>query len=208
MFKWRPIETLDAFGKLGVEAIKNDLNKVNATGKTVDSVRYETKREGTVDRLTFYAREYTSLLEKGIRPTKKEPIPSREMIESLTEYARVRGFENPKSAAWGIAKKILIKGDDTHRKGGRIVYSKTLDKLTKNIKKELTKNFVVSFTQSMKASLPIILVILSSCGSIQTMNGVRIDQRARHKSSERIFLECSLGCAFILYGITGTQPWK
>lgn len=143
-------EILNAWGQVGVTALKNDLTKVNATGKTVNSVRYDVKKEGTVDRLTFYAREWTKLLETGRGPTTKGPSP--EMIESLTEYAAARGMDNPKSAAWAIAKTLNKKGDKTHRAGGREVYSPTVLQLAQDIKKDVTKNFTTKFMQTIKGA--------------------------------------------------------
>lgn len=143
-------EILDAWGQVGVQALKSDLQKVRATGKTVDSVRYEVKKEGTVDRLTYYARQWTSKIEEGIGPTTKGP--SREMIESLTEYAQARGMDNPKSAAWAIAKDIQKRGDKTKRSGGREVYSPTVLQLAKDIKKDVTKNFTTKFMQTIKGA--------------------------------------------------------
>lgn len=170
-------EILNAWGVVGTEKIKQDLTKVQATGKTVDSVRYVVEKSGTVDRLTFYAREWTKLLESGRGPTTKNPSP--EMIESLTEYARARGMENPKSAAWAIAKKINKEGDKTKKQGGRIVYSGTVEKLAADIKKDVTKHYTTKFMQTIKGSFAALLILLSSCGSVQTINGVRI----RHKES-------------------------
>lgn len=165
-------DILKAFGPIGVQAYKNDLERVRATGKTIDSVRFETKSENGVDSITFLARQWTSKLEEGIGPTTKGP--SREMIESLTEYATARGMENPKKAAWALAKVIQAKGDKTHRQGGRIVYSDTTEKLVKDMKKEVTKNFTTKFMQTIKGAFVLALFMLSSCGSVQTINGVRI----------------------------------
>ena len=157
-------QILDGWGQVGVQAIKKDLEQVRATGKTVDSVRYEVKHEGTVDRLTYYAREWTKLLEEGRGPTTKNPSP--EMIENLTEYAKARGFQNPKSAAWAIAKKMNKEGDKTKRQGGRIVYSDTVQDLIKGIRKDVTTNFTTKFMQTIKGSFAVLLLIVfASCAS-------------------------------------------
>lgn len=143
-------EILNGWGVIGTEKIKQDLTKVQATGKTVNSVRYEVEKKGTVDRLTFYAREWTKLIEEGRGPTTKGPSP--EMIESLTEYARARGMDNPKSAAWAIAKKINKEGDKTKKQGGRIVYSGTVEKLADEITADVKKQFTTKFMQTIKGS--------------------------------------------------------
>lgn len=165
-------DILKAYGPLGVDLLKQALQTVSATGKTVNSVRFEYKKEGTVDRLTFYAREFTKALETGIGPTTKGP--SREMIESLTEYARARGMDKPESAAWAVAKVIQKEGDRTKKRGGRVVYSDVVNQLITDMKKELSKNFRLNFTQAIKGSFLALLIVLSSCGSVQTINGVRI----------------------------------
>lgn len=191
-------QILDKWGQVGVLALKTDLERVRATGKTVDSVRYEVKHEGTVDRLTFYAREWTKLLEEGRGPTTKGPSP--EMIENLTEYAKARGFTNPKSAAWAIAKKINKEGDKTKKQGGRIVYSDTVEQLAADIKKDVTKNVTTKFMQTIKGSFAVILLIcfLSSCGSVQTINGVKIRHKESVTAKDILPYVVSFGCGYYL----------
>jgi len=133
-------EILEAFGRVGVDRAKQLLEKHNATGKTVESVKFKVESNNERDRLTIKARPFTSALEDGIRPTSKGV--SGEMIESLTEYAEARGMDKPKSAAWAIAKTIQAKGDKTYRMGGKDVYSNAMEDLTKDITKELTKDML------------------------------------------------------------------
>lgn len=186
-------EILNAWGIVGVKALQNDLQRVNATGKTVSSVRYEVSKEGTVDRLIFYGRKYLKALETGISPTTKGP--SREMIESLTEYAKARGMDKPDSAAWALAKVIQRDGDKTHRSGGRIVYSTTVEKLAEDIKKDVKKEFRIKFMQTIKGAF--LVLLMASCGSVQKANTVQFkktDQNVRNYATV-----CVVGFGVLVY---------
>lgn len=142
------IEILDAYGKIGVERIKQALEQVRATGKTINSVKYETSENNGTSRLIIKARPYTAAIETGVSPSTKGIPP--EMITNLTEYAQARGMENPKSAAWAMAKTIKKQGDKTFRSGGREVYSDDVIQLTKDIKKEVSKEFRIRMTTFIK----------------------------------------------------------
>jgi len=120
-------DVLKAQGTIGVDMLRQSISKVDATTKTKQSIRFESDEE----RIIFYGREFIELLNTGRKPTKKGP--SSEMIDNLTEYAKARGFDNPESAAWAIAKTINKLGDKTHRKGGRDVYEGTVDKVADKI---------------------------------------------------------------------------
>lgn len=189
-------EILNAWGIVGVKALQNDLQRVNATGKTVNSVRYEVSSEGTVDRLVYFARKFLKALETGISPTTKGP--SREMIASLTEYAQAKGMDDPKSAAWALAKAIQKEGDKTHRQGGRIVYSTTVEKLAEDIKKDIKKQFRIKFMQTIKGAFVLALFVLSSCGSVQTINGVRIPKDKPNVKNYILVTGCAFGFGYYL----------
>lgn len=141
-------EILEAYGKIGVARVKQLLEIVMATGKTINSVKYEVTNTGTMDRLQIKARPFTSAIETGVSPTTKGP--SKEMIDSLTEYAQARGMDKPKSAAWAIAKTIQKEGDKTYRQGGRDVYSSGVDELVKEIKGAIRKEFKIKATSLIK----------------------------------------------------------
>lgn len=145
------VSILNTYGQIGVDVIKQSINR--ATGKTENSVRYVVKdTQGIKYRLTWYAREFIQLLEKGRRPTDKGPSP--DMIESLTEYAKARGMSDPESAAWAIAKTINKEGDKTYRMGGKDVYSqdmtKLIDELTKEVVTAETKFYISELSQTFK----------------------------------------------------------
>ncbi len=136
--------TLNTYGQIGVDLLRDAIEPLSATGKTAQSIRYEVKD----NHLLFYARGFFELLERGIKPSGKNPSPA--MIAQLTEYAKARGFENPKSAAWAIAKKILSEGDKTHKRGGRVVYSDVVDQLMKEMAKDLSDNYKMDIINSFK----------------------------------------------------------
>ena len=142
------ISTLKTYGQIGVDVLRQAIAPIDATGKTQNSIRYVVIEEE--DRLIFLARNYFHLLEKGRRPTSKNPSPA--MIENLTEYAKARGMENPKSAAWAIAKTINKEGDKTFRKGGRVLYSDVMDTFTKDLREALAKDFGLTMKKELKAA--------------------------------------------------------
>lgn len=139
---------LTQYAPIGVRVVQQALQEVNATGKTIQSVKALVSKEKEVDRLQILARPYTNRIEQGIGPTTKGP--SSEMIKSLTEYARARGMDKPESAAWGIAKKIQKEGDRTHKRGGRVVYSDDVDRFTEELKIACKKQAKIKFTSKIK----------------------------------------------------------
>jgi hypothetical protein len=141
-------EILQVYGSIGEQVLKDALDKVSATHKTIQSIRSEVVSTETKDILRFIGREYIQLLEIGRKPTTKGPSP--EMIEMLTDYARARGFDKPESAAWAIAKTINKEGDRTFRMGGRDVYSSELNKFVEELKKECSKSFAGFYLSSVK----------------------------------------------------------
>lgn len=141
-------QILNVYGAIGEQLLKDAIDQVSATHRTVQSIRYEVTSTETTDKLTFIGRKYIQALETGIRPTDKGP--SSDMIEFLTEYARARGMEDPESAAWAMAKTIQAKGDRTFRIGGRDVYSKELNKFVEELKEEVKKTFRGNYLSEIK----------------------------------------------------------
>jgi len=139
---------LQYYAPIGVRIVQGALEAVRATGKTIQSVKAVVSQDKGTDRLQIVARPYTNRVEKGVGPTTKGP--SSEMIKSLTEYARARGFDKPESAAWGLAKKIQKEGDKTHKQGGRIVYSDDVDKFVDSLKKSCKSEAKIKFTNTIK----------------------------------------------------------
>lgn len=142
------VQVLKVYGSIGEQVLKDALDKVSATHKTVESVRSEVTETESTTSLKLFAREFVSLLEKGRKPTSKNPSP--DMIQFLTDYARARGMEDPESAAWAIAKTINKEGDKTHRAGGRDVYSKELNKFVQEVIEAVTKEFKGFYISQIK----------------------------------------------------------
>jgi len=141
-------QILQVYASIGEQVLRDALDKVSATHKTINSIRSEVTSTATEDRLQFIGRKYIEALETGRKPTSKGPSP--EMIELLTEYAQARGMDNPKSAAWAIAKTINRDGDKTFRIGGRDVYSSELNKFVEELKGEISKTFAGFYLKEIK----------------------------------------------------------
>jgi hypothetical protein len=133
------VQTLTIMGSIGEQTLKDAVDKVSATHKTVNSIHSLVTETSNTTRLQLIAREWFSLLESGRKPTTKNPSP--DMIKLLTDYAQARGMSNPESAAWAIAKTINKEGDKTYRSGGRDVYSKELDKFVEEVTEAVMKEF-------------------------------------------------------------------
>lgn len=136
--------TLKTYGQIGVDVLRQAVQPYDATGKTRLSIRFESTKQ----KLVFFARNFFQLLEKGISPSNKKP--SKEMIDSMTEYAKARGFSNPEKAAWAISVKQLKEGDRTHKAGGRIVYSDVMDTFKEDFKTTLAKDFAKNTLSELK----------------------------------------------------------
>lgn len=142
------VQVLTVYGSIGEQVLKDSLDSVSATHKTVNSVRSEVTETEDTTKLQIFAREFVSLLESGRGPTDKNPSP--DMIQFLTEYAQARGMEDPKKAAWAIAKTINKQGDKTHRSGGRDVYSAEMNKFVEEVIIAIQKEFVGFYVSEIK----------------------------------------------------------
>lgn len=137
--------TLNNYGRLAVEVLQLDVHNLSATGKTERSINYKIESDTDTDRLLLLARPFFSALETGRGPRKSSQY--KEYDKSLLEYMEARGLlsgltkkqkeSRAKSLAWYINKH----GDKTYREGGREVYSKHLDKLVRELKEALKKDF-------------------------------------------------------------------
>lgn len=124
-------------GDEGLEAIKENLakNGLNATGKTKDSLR----RESDAKSVTIFAREFFEAMETGSKPSVKNPSP--EMVESIKEWAEMRGTD---AKPYAIAKSILKKGSRLWRAGGRTdIFTNVADQMTKDIADDLVKSIKI-----------------------------------------------------------------
>jgi hypothetical protein len=148
------VNRLTEFGKLGVLALRTDVQEVSATGKTADSIRFEisVESDGTIV-LRYLARAFFKALETGRGPRKSSEYQQYDV--SLEEWLESRGLPSKTSksgvkyfklgehwfSAKSLAWKINKEGDAIYKKGGRIVYSPTLTKLADEIKRAIISDF-------------------------------------------------------------------
>lgn len=140
------IRLVTEYGKLGVMALRQDVEKLSATGDTADSIRFEVFQDSNGDiTLTFLARAFFKALETGRAPRKSGQY--QEFDLNLLEYMEARGMvsgltdKQKKTKAKSLAWYINKYGDSTYRKGGRIVYSPTITKLVIELKRAITQDF-------------------------------------------------------------------
>lgn len=153
-------QVLDNYGNLGVAALKQDVDKVSATGKTAASIRYEVVQKDTMQSLVIYGRQFFKALETGRGPRKSNQY--QEFDVSMYEYMQARGIgsdlpeKKRKQLARFLAWKINKEGDKTYKAGGRIVYSPTLtriiEELTEAVKKDRIGMFISEIRSAAKAA--------------------------------------------------------
>lgn len=148
-------DRLTEYGKLGVLALRTDVEKVSATRKTIDSIRFEVFKdsEGNYS-LKLIGRGYFKALETGRGPRKNSSYG--EFDFNLEDWLKAKGFPSRKSKSgvtyynlggenWFSAKSLAWKinkdGDSVFRSGGREVYSETLIKLAQELKRAITSDF-------------------------------------------------------------------
>jgi hypothetical protein len=140
------LKTLTEYGKLGVMALRQAVEKYSTTGKTVDSIRFEVSvdSDGNMT-LTFYGRQFFKALETGRAPRKNSSYGQFDL--NLLDYMEARGMltgltdKQKKAKAKSLAWYINKHGDQTYREGGREVYSDTLFKLVSELKRAITQDF-------------------------------------------------------------------
>lgn len=159
----KPIErTLTDYGKLGVMALRKDVQKVSATGKTADSIRFEISSGSNGEiTLQILGRQFFKALETGRGPRKSSTYGQFDL--NLDEYLKARGLPTKTSKSgvvyyqmgeyWFSAKSLAWKinkyGDSIFRQGGREVYSQTLVKLAREIKSAIVSVFPKLFIREV-----------------------------------------------------------
>lgn len=132
---------LDAYGKIGVQAIKQRVEVMSATGKTAASIRYESNE----DTLIIYGRKFFETIEKGRGPRKSSEEGG--FRDSMYEYMVAKGIgaDLPEKKRRQLARFLTLKinkeGDKTFKKGGRNVYSDVVNKLVSELRKALIEDF-------------------------------------------------------------------
>lgn len=145
-------DTLNKYGKLGVEALRQDVSKVSATGETEKSIRYEVSM-GLIARLVFYGRKFFSTLETGRGPRKSNEDSG--FKDYMLKYMMARGIGSDISAKKreNLAKFLVLKinreGDATFKNGGRVVYTPTLEKLKSEVIQAAKTEVRVSYTKKI-----------------------------------------------------------
>lgn len=147
-------DTLNEYGKLGVESLKGDVRPLSATSKTERSIHHTVEVKYPIYRLRILARQFFSAIETGRGPRKSSSYGGFD--KGLEEYLKARGVASKVSksgtryyklgeswvSAKSLAHKINKEGDETYRKGGRVVYSPTIAKLVAEIKAAVKKDFI------------------------------------------------------------------
>jgi len=149
------VKILKQYGALAVIAVKNDLQKVSATGKTAASIRFTvTSPSESVDKLTIYGRAFTPAIETGRGPRKNSQQSDFE--DNLKEWVKIRfGGLDPKKQerlAKFLRWKINKEGDKTHKEGGKEVYSQSLYRAVDEAKAAIRKDFRINFSNFVKNS--------------------------------------------------------
>ncbi len=146
---------LNNYGQLGVVMLKENIGKVTATGKTVNSIGYEIESKEATDTLIIFGREYISTLETGRGPRKA--TTQGDFLDNMLEYMQARGIgsdltdKKRRQLARFLTLKINREGDKTYKAGGRQVYSNDLEKYIESLKEALKKDFQVTFRNNIKS---------------------------------------------------------
>jgi len=110
---------------------------LNVTLKTANSLRIETKQEGTKVKMTLFGRPYFNTVRTGRKPT-LEKKPSRDMIANIAEWVAGRGLDE--KAVWAIAVNINKKGTKLWQQGGRTdIVEPAIDDFINNTAQDLLK---------------------------------------------------------------------
>jgi hypothetical protein len=149
--------TLDKYGKIGVHALKEDIQKISATGKTADSIRYEVNFNKGIWELGILGRKYFSAIETGRGPRTSAEYGGFD--ESMLEYMNARGIgsdlpeKKRKQLAKFLTYKINKEGDKTYKEGGRTIYSPTIDKLVQELKAALKEDLKQLFINEIRKQI-------------------------------------------------------
>lgn len=102
----------------------------------------------------YIGRKFFSTLETGRGPRKSEEY--QEYDKYMLRYMKARGIgqdltpKKQEQLARFMAYKINKEGDETFKKGGRVVYSPVLDKIVKDVTEEVTEQYKRSTITRLK----------------------------------------------------------
>lgn len=141
-------------GEIGVAVIKAAINVYSATGKSADSVRYES----THNTLQIFARGFIEAMETGRGP--RQSSQDGGFKDSMLEYMKAKGIGDELSEkkrqqlARFLVLKINREGDTLWNKGGgRDVYSSVLDKFVEQLTAAVAKDQLTIFQEAVSKSL-------------------------------------------------------
>jgi len=147
-------QVLDQQGKIGVAAIRAAINVYSATGKSADSIRYES----TESNLKIFGRGYIEAMETGRGP--RQSTEDGNFKDSMLEYMKAKGIgaDLSEKKRQNLAKFLVLRinrdGDKLWQKGGgRDVYSSTLDKFVEQLMAAVTKDQLNTYQAMVSASL-------------------------------------------------------
>jgi hypothetical protein len=130
---------LNQYGGGLVNELKQALSSKSATGKTVQSLQYQVRREGNKDILTVTGRPYIMALETGRKATPQYTKPSFAFVQNIREWLSAKGSDQ--GLAYAIAKSIHKKGTvGTHG-----IISNPVNHAVEQIKQETVKQFAKQF---------------------------------------------------------------
>lgn len=141
-------------GEIGVAVIKAAIDVYSATGKSADSVRYES----TGNTLQIFARGFIEAMETGRGP--RQSNQDGGFQDSMLDYMKAKGIGadlTPKrrnQLARFLVLKINREGDNLWKKGGgRDVYSSTLDKFVEQLMAAVAKDQLTLYQEAVSKSL-------------------------------------------------------
>jgi hypothetical protein len=140
------IDTLITYGRAGVIALKESIASLRGTGNTEKSIRFEVTNEKGILHLTFYARQFFSTIETGRGP-RKSNTPSGYQDE-MYKYMIAKGIgsdlpeKKRKELARFLVWKINKEGDETFKKGGRVVYTPVVNRIKNEVKRAVAEEYI------------------------------------------------------------------
>jgi hypothetical protein len=146
--------TLVGWGIKGTQWIRTAVLKVSATGDTADSIKYFLDFKKGVYILQYIGRAFFSALETGRGPRKSEEETGYR--HDMLRYMQARGIGadlSPKKReqlARFLVLKINKEGDETYKKGGRIVYTPVLEKIVKDLTEQVAEQFTRATVTRLK----------------------------------------------------------
>lgn len=157
-------DVLISFAPKGLGVLKQSIQKVSVTGKTLQSLRFIV--DSLNGRLTYYGRGFMEALEKGRGPRKQSAYGNFDT--NLEDWLKAKGFQRKKTksgkvyyklgSSWFTAKalawKINKQGDKTFRSDQvKEVYTKPMEEFTEELKQAIVQDQKEEFKNKVLLSL-------------------------------------------------------